>query len=132
MVETGQYLPAKLLFETLTELDYHLVPEKSARITVRLQPRASRDEVLGWQDVPGETGSSNEALELRVRVKAVPVDGAANAALIQLLSKQLRLSKSNISLVAGAASRNKIVEILDLSPGEIKNRLSCSLVDPTR
>jgi hypothetical protein len=46
MVETGQYLPAKLLFETLSELDYHLVPEKSARITVRLQPRASRDEVL--------------------------------------------------------------------------------------
>jgi uncharacterized protein YggU (UPF0235/DUF167 family) len=64
-------------------------------------------------------------------VKAVPVDGAANAALIQLLSKQLGLSKSNISLVAGAASRNKIVEILDLSPGEIKNRLSRSLVDPT-
>jgi len=82
--------------------------------------------VLGWQDVPGETGNSNEALELRLRVKAVPVDGAANAALIQLLSKQLGLSKSNISLVAGAASWNKIVEILDLSPGEIKNRLSRS------
>ncbi len=87
--------------------------------------------MLGWQDVPGETGNSNEALELRLRVKAVPVDGAANAALIQLLSKQLGLSTSNISLVAGAASRNGIVEILDLSPGEIKNRLRCSLVDPT-
>jgi uncharacterized protein YggU (UPF0235/DUF167 family) len=102
------------------------MPEKSARITVRLQPRASRDEVLGWQEVPGEVGSSNEALVLRVRVKAAPVVGAANAALIQLLSKQLGLSKSKISLVAGATSRNKIVEIQDLSSSDIKSRLSRS------
>jgi uncharacterized protein YggU (UPF0235/DUF167 family) len=102
------------------------MPEKPARITVRLQPRASRDEVLGWQEVPGEVVSSNEALVLRVRVKAAPVVGAANAALIQLLSKQLGLSKSKISLVAGATSRNKIVEIQDLSSSDIKSRLSRS------
>ena len=102
------------------------MPEKPARITVRLQPRASRDEVLGWKELPGETGTSNDAPALRVRVKAAPVDGAANAALIQLLSKQLGLSKSKISLVAGATSRNKIVEILDLSSSEIKSRLSRS------
>jgi uncharacterized protein (TIGR00251 family) len=102
------------------------MPEKPARITVRLQPRASRDEVLGWQEVSGEVVSSNEALVLRVRVKAAPVVGAANAALIQLLSKQLGLSKSKISLVAGATSRNKIVEIQDLSSSDIKSRLSRS------
>ena len=102
------------------------MPNKPARITVRLQPRASRDEVLGWQEVSGEVVSSNEALVLRVRVKAAPVVGAANAALIQLLSKQLGLSKSKISLVAGATSRNKIVEILELSSSEIKSRLSRS------
>ena len=103
------------------------MPDKSARITVRLQPRASKDEVLGWHEAPqGETGSRNEALALRARVRAAPVEGAANAALIQLLSKRLGLSKSKISLVAGATSRNKIVEILGLSPDEIKNRLSRS------
>ena len=59
-------------------------------------------------------------------MKAAPVDGAANAALIQLLAKQLGLSKSKISLVAGATSRNKIIEILELSPDEIKSRLSRS------
>ena len=32
------------------------MPDKPARITVRLQPRGSRDEVLDWQEVPGETG----------------------------------------------------------------------------
>jgi uncharacterized protein YggU (UPF0235/DUF167 family) len=82
--------------------------------------------VLGWQEVSGEVVSSNEALVLRVRVKAAPVVGAANAALIQLLSKQLGLSKSKISLVAGATSRNKIVEIQDLSSSDIKSRLSRS------
>ena len=108
------------------------MPDKPARITVRLQPRGSRDEVLDWQEVPGETGigtgstRSKGALALRVRVKAAPVDGAANAALIQLLAKQLGLSKSKISLVAGATSRNKIIEILELSPDEIKSRLSRS------
>ena len=102
------------------------MPEKPARITVRLQPRASRDEVLGWQEVSGEVVSSNEALVLRVRVKAAPVVGAANAALIQLLSKQLGLSKNKISLVSGATSRNKIVEIQDLSSSDIKSRLSRS------
>jgi uncharacterized protein len=102
------------------------MPVKPARITVRLQPRASRDEVLGWQELPGETGVHNEAPALRVRVRAAPVDGAANAALIQLLSKQLGLPKSKISLVSGATSRNKIIEILELSPGEIKSRLSRS------
>ena len=108
------------------------MPDKPARITVRLQPRASRDEVLDWQEVLGETGIGTGstgkkcALALRVRVKAAPVDAAANAALIQLLAKQLGLSKSKISLVAGATSRNKIIEILELSPDEIKSRLSRS------
>jgi uncharacterized protein YggU (UPF0235/DUF167 family) len=102
------------------------MPDKPARITVRLQPRTSRDEVLGWQEVPGKVGSGNGALVLRVRVKAAPVDGAANTALIQLLSKQLGLAKSKISLAAGATSRNKIIEILELSSDEIKSRLNRS------
>jgi hypothetical protein len=85
----------------------------SARITVRLQPRASRDEVLGW----------NEEGALRVRVKAPPVDGAANAALIQLLAKQLGTAKSNVSLVSGATARNKIIEIVGVSAAELRSRL---------
>jgi uncharacterized protein (TIGR00251 family) len=92
------------------------MPPISARITVRLQPRASRDEVLGW----------NEEGVLRVRVKAPPVDGAANVALVQLLAKVIGVSKGKITLVSGATARNKIVEIQGVTNEELKKRLTAS------
>ncbi len=87
-----------------------MISGDSVKITVRLQPRASRDEVLGW----------NEEGALRVRVKAPPVDGAANAALVTLLAKQVGVSKSKVTLVSGATARNKIVEIYGVSGAELK------------
>ena len=86
---------------------------RSARINVRLQPRASRDEILGWND----DGA------LRVRVKAPPVDGAANKALVQLLAKALGKSKSEVVLVSGATARNKIIEVEGLTSEELSHRL---------
>ena len=74
---------------------------RKSRITVRLQPRASRDELLGWT----EEGT------LRVRVMAPPVGGAANAALVQLLAKRLGIAKSKVLLVSGATARNKVIEV---------------------
>ena len=56
---------------------------ETQRITVRLQPGASRAEILGL----------NELGVLRVRVKAPPVDDAANEALVQLLAKTRRTHK---------------------------------------
>jgi uncharacterized protein (TIGR00251 family) len=88
----------------------------SVRITVRLQPRASRDEVLGW----------NEEGALRVRVKAPPVDGAANAALIVLLAKQLGVSKGKVTLITGATARNKIVEVEGVSRETLNERFKRS------
>jgi uncharacterized protein (TIGR00251 family) len=84
-----------------------------SRITIRLQPRASRDEIIGW----------NDERALRVRVKAPPVDGAANAALVQLLAKLVGVPKYKVTLVSGATARNKIVEIEGLSNDDLKNRL---------
>ncbi|MBN4065002.1 DUF167 domain-containing protein [Dehalococcoides mccartyi] len=89
------------------------MPIDITRITVRLQPRASRDEVVGF----------NEQGVLRVRVKAPPVDGAANLALVQLLAKTLGVPKANVSLITGATSRNKIVEISGLTNDEVGSRL---------
>ncbi|MEX2374535.1 MAG: DUF167 domain-containing protein [Dehalococcoidia bacterium] len=71
-----------------------------ARITVRLTPRASRDEIVGERDGV-----------LLVRVTAPPVDGAANDALVRILAKALRVSRGSISIVSGATSRTKVVEI---------------------
>ncbi len=87
---------------------------ESVRLTVRLQPRSSRDEVIDWNDEGA----------LRVRVKAAPVKGAANEALIQLLAKTLGVPKRDICLVAGATGRNKIVEIIGLTADDLKSRLT--------
>lgn len=80
---------------------------------MRLQPRASRDEILGW----------NDEGTLRVRVMAPPVGGAANAALIRLLAKRLGVAKSNISLVSGVTARNKIVEIEGVTEATIRREV---------
>ena len=69
-----------------------------SRIAVRLQPRASKDEVLGF-----------EAGVLKARVTAPPEDGKANAALLELLSGVLKVPKTSLSVVKGQSSRNKVV-----------------------
>ena len=61
-----------------------------------VQPRASRDGIAGVQ---GD--------ELKVRLAAPPVDGAANEACRVFLAKLCRLPKSRVTLVAGESSRHK-------------------------
>jgi uncharacterized protein (TIGR00251 family) len=87
--------------------------QKSVKISVRLQPKAFREELRGW----------DEGGVLRVRVKEAPVDGAANAALIRLLAKCLGISRGAISIIHGATGRNKILKVEGLSARQIKNRL---------
>ncbi|MBO6717325.1 MAG: DUF167 domain-containing protein [Rhizobiaceae bacterium] len=72
---------------------------------VRLTPRAAADviEGIGY-------GADGRAY-LAARVRAVPEQGAANAALQALLAKQLGLPKRAITLVAGHTSRLKAVRI---------------------
>jgi len=63
---------------------------------VRVQPRARANAVKGWH---GEA--------LRVSVTAAPEDGRANRAVIALLAETFDIAPSSISLVRGAASRDK-------------------------
>ncbi len=73
------------------------------RFSVRIQPRASRNEISGLQ------GNS-----LKVRVTAPPVDGMANQALIDFLSETLKTSRRNVCIVSGHASRTKVVEVREI------------------
>ena len=63
---------------------------------VYVQPRASRDQLAGVQ---GD--------ELKLRLAAPPVDGAANAACCAFFAKLCKLPKSHVILVAGGSSRHK-------------------------
>ena len=57
---------------------------------------------------------------------APPIDNQANEALLRLLAKQWRLPRRDLSIVAGATSRNKIVHIAG-EPAELAARLAALL-----
>lgn len=72
-------------------------------LTVRLTPRGGRDSLDGIETL------SDGRQVLKARVRAVPADGEANAALLALLAKTLVLPRSQLSLTAGATARLKTV-----------------------
>lgn len=71
---------------------------------VRLTPRASRDGIDGLKSGP-------EGAYVQARVRAVPEDGRANAALAQLVAEQLRVPKSTVTLASGNTARLKTLHI---------------------
>ena len=79
---------------------------------VRVQPRARRNEVVGWQ---GPT--------LRVRVTAVPAEGEANRAVTGLLADAFGVPASRVTLVRGAAARDKVFRVEGLSLAELRARI---------
>ena len=83
--------------------------EGAVRFAVRVQPRASKDEVAG---VHGDA--------LRIRLRAPPVDGAANAALVEFLAQVLGVAKQRVRIVTGASSRAKVVEVEGVSRADVE------------
>jgi uncharacterized protein (TIGR00251 family) len=82
-------------------------------LRVQVQPRASRDEIVGTH---GDA--------LKIRITAAPVAGAANKHLLKLLSKKLRVAKSQISIASGAASKVKSIAIEGISAEKVRQRLT--------
>lgn len=76
----------------------------AVRIRVRLTPKSSRDEIGGVEE-------TSEGPALKARVRAVPEDGKANAALIRLMADWLDVPKSTIALVSGGKSRCKMLAV---------------------
>ncbi len=83
-----------------------------ARITVRVTPRAGRDEIRGYEDGV-----------LLVRLKAPPVEGAANEGLVRFLAGCLSVAKSSVTVETGRRSRTKQVSIAGMTAGEVLRRL---------
>lgn len=74
-------------------------------LRVRLTPKASSEGIDGLENTA-------EGVAVKARVRAVPSDGEANAALTRLIAKWLDLPKSRIALVAGNKSRIKSLAII--------------------
>ena len=94
--------PALLIRETKNGLSFDIF----------VNPHASRAQIAGIADGM-----------LKVKVTAPPVEGAANDACIELLSKKLRLRKSLLKISAGAKGRKKTILVNDVSRKELEQKL---------
>ena len=92
---------------------YLRVQADSILLAVKLQPRASKNEI-------------GEALgdELRIKVTAPPVDAAANQALIEMLAETFDCSRGQIELVRGQTSRHKTLRLHGLMLDLVVKRLA--------
>jgi uncharacterized protein (TIGR00251 family) len=77
-----------------------LLSFSNVRFAVRLTPRSAVERV---EDVVDGV--------LKVRVMAPAVEGAANASLIRILADELGIARRDVRIVAGAASRQKLVVV---------------------
>jgi hypothetical protein len=77
-------------------------------IAFQVQPRAKRTEVVGWHD---------DAIKIRLR--APPVDGAANDELVRFLAKQTGVPRSAITIVSGRTSRKKRILLEGVTESEV-------------
>lgn len=81
-------------------MPWRIRPE-GLEVRVRATPRGGRDAIDGVEAL------SDGRRVLKIRVRAVPEDGAANEGVRRLLAKALRLPASAVSLEAGASARLK-------------------------
>jgi uncharacterized protein (TIGR00251 family) len=73
-------------------------------VRVRVTPKSSRDDVGGIDETA-------QGMALKVRVRAVPDKGAANAAVTATLADWLGVPKSTVTLVSGSTARIKVIAI---------------------
>ena len=85
---------------------------KKATIEVHLQPGAKRNEIAGFR----------EGI-LYAKVTALPHKGQANRALLQLISQTLGVPKSNVEIIRGLSSRNKVISIYGLTNKQVNEIL---------
>jgi uncharacterized protein (TIGR00251 family) len=85
------------------------IKDGSVSFAVRVQPRASRDEIAGeFQDA------------LKIRLTAPPVDDRANEALRKLLAASLKVPLAAVRIASGERSRTKRVEIRGVAAAAIR------------
>ena len=84
-----------------------------ARVVVKVQPNAGKNEVLGYRD-----GVIN------IKIAGPPVKGKANQELIKFLSEVLGVSKSKLAIIKGLTDRTKVISIDELTQEHIVKQIS--------
>ena len=96
--------------------DYIAVGDGAVLLRIFVQPRAAKDELVG---VHGDA--------LKLKVRAIPENGKANAAACRLLGELLDIPSSRIDVVAGGTSRYKKVALTDADAARVAERLETLL-----
>jgi uncharacterized protein (TIGR00251 family) len=93
------------------------VRESKGRVVldVFVQPRAARDAIGGLYGTA-----------LKIKTKAPPADGKANAAVVDLVAEWLGIPRRNVELVSGSSSRHKRLALTGLPLQEVSD--ACGLV----
>ncbi len=84
-------------------------------LTVKAVPRAAKSEIAGIDDE-----------WIRVRIKAPPVDGKANEAIVKFFAEFFSLPKGSVSIVSGDTARLKRIKISGLAADKAKEALSAA------
>ena len=86
--------------------------DNGIRFSAIIQPRSSKNEVIGIY---------NDAL--KIRLSSPPVDGEANKSCMRFFAKWLGISPSKVSIVQGFSSKNKTIEVADLTEKQFQEIL---------
>ncbi len=98
--------------------NFHLHDGKvGSALAVRITPRASRNEIV-------EVLSDGT---IKIHIAAPPVDGEANATLVEFLADVLNVPKSRIEIVAGQSGRDKLISVLDMDSETAHKRILAHL-----
>ncbi len=90
------------------------------RLSIRAQPRASRNAIIGVISAP-------HGAALKIAVTAPPLEGAANAAIARILAAALDVPPRSITFVRGTTARHKLVDISGLNFSDALNRLESAI-----
>lgn len=85
----------------------------AVELALLVQPRASRTRVVGEHDGL-----------LKIQLAAPPVDGEANAALLEFLAKRLGVPRRQVALVSGDTARRKRVRVEGLGAAQVEAVMS--------
>ena len=91
------------------------MPSPSTRLRLRVVPGASSDAVVG-----------RHAGARKVRVAAPAEHGAANRALVRLLSDALAVPRRAVTVVSGHGARDKIVQLTGIAASDVEDGLSAA------
>ncbi len=90
----------------------HEGPAGSGELEVQVVPRASQSRIVGLHDG-----------RLKIQLAAPPVDGAANAALVELLADTVAVARSQVTVVRGQTGKRKTLRFAGLAAAELRRRL---------